>query len=196
MVLDSWLQDARRWATVTVCVFLLGSAWTFLSRLPEGSISGSTIPSSPREGFLAPDFTLNYLTTEAEENQPVTLSELRGQVVVINFWASWCPPCREEMPTLERIYQTYRDRGLVILGINATYQDSPASALAFIAEQDLSFPMLMDDRGTVSRRYLLRGLPSTYFVDRQGIIRSVVIGGPMSEALVRSKIQDLLEETP
>jgi cytochrome c biogenesis protein CcmG/thiol:disulfide interchange protein DsbE len=126
----------------------------------------------------------------------ITLSDLRGMVVVINLWTSWCPPCRAEMPAIEAVYQANKELGLEVLAVNSTYQDSEASAAAFVQGLGLTFPILLDRDGGVSNRYQLRALPTTYFVDRQGIIRSVVPGGPMSESLIQSKVADLLAEAP
>jgi thiol-disulfide isomerase/thioredoxin len=174
-----------------LAVFLLGSAWTFVSRVPPAQTTNGAPPPSPREGFSAPDFTLELLGSGE-----VTLSDLRGQVVMVNLWASWCPPCRKEMPDIEKVYQDFKDDGLVVLAVNTTYQDSEPAAAAFAQEFGLSFPIPLDRTGAVANRYQLRGLPSTYFIDRQGVIQSVVIGGPMSEALIRSKVEDLLAEVP
>ncbi len=99
------------------------------------------------------------------------------------------------MPAIESVYQEYKNEGLEVLAVNTTYQDQEAEVTAFVQQYGLTFPILLDKTGAVSNRYQLRGLPSTYFVDRKGVIRSVVVGGPMSEALIRSKILDLLEET-
>ncbi len=183
-------QDKRRWAFLMIMVFLLGTGWTFLGRVPPAATTDGAPPPSPREGFSAPDFTLDLLGGGG-----ITLSDLRGQVVMVNLWASWCPPCRAEMPAIEEVYQDYKNQGLEVLAINTTYQDSEVEAAAFVQEYGLSFPIPMDRTGAVSNRYQLRGLPSTYFVDRKGIIRSVVVGGPMNEALIRSKVQELLEES-
>ena len=181
----------RRWSTRVAVVLALGAIWTILSRVPPAATTGGAPPPSPREGFSAPDFTLDLLS-----GGQVTLSELRGSVVIVNLWAAWCPPCRAEMPAIEKVYAAFSDRGLVVLGVNTTFQDRETDAAAFVVEQGLTFPIPLDRTGAVSRRYQLRGLPSTFFVDRQGIIRSVVVGGPMSEALIRSKVEGLLEEKP
>jgi peroxiredoxin len=173
-----------------IVVLLLGTGWTFLWRIPPAATTDGGPPPSPREGFSAPDFTLDLLSSGQ-----ITLSNLRGQVVMVNLWASWCPPCREEMPAIENVYQEYKHQGLEVLAVNTTYQDNEAEVAAFVKQYGLTFPILLDKTGAVSNRYQLRGLPSTYFVDRKGVIRSVVVGGPMSEALIRSKIQDLLEGT-
>jgi peroxiredoxin len=170
-------------------VFLVGSGWTLVSRLPASATTDGAPPPSPREGFSAPDFTLDTL-----EGGQVTLSELRGKVVMVNFWASWCPPCRAEMPAIEKVYRAYRDLGLEVLAVNTTNQDSEADAAAFVREFGLTFPIPLDRTGAVSAAYNLRGLPSTYFIGADGVIQSVVVGGPMSEALVQSKVEDLLKE--
>ncbi|MGH2592125.1 MAG: TlpA disulfide reductase family protein, partial [Anaerolineae bacterium] len=128
------------------------------------------------------------------DGKMVTLSELRGQAVLINLWASWCPPCRAEMPALDAVYRQYRNDGFVVLAVNTTYQDSEADARTFAQNLGLTFPILLDRDGATSRRYLLQALPTTYFVGRDGSIRDIVIGGPMSEALIASKVEGLLAE--
>ncbi len=169
----------------------LGGLWTFLARVPPTMTTDGQPPPSPREGFSAPDFTLDLLG-----GGQVTLSELRGKAVIINLWASWCPPCRAEMPAMETVYQANKAQGLEVLAVNTTNQDSEAEAAAFVKSYGLTFLVPLDRNGVVSARYMLRGLPSTFFVDRRGIIRAVVIGGPMSEAVIQSKVEGLLTETP
>ena len=190
--MTAWIEfavsDARRWYAMMAVVLLLGGAWTWLSAVPAPRTTGGNIPA-PREGFLAPDFTLDLLS-----GGQAALSGLRGKVVVINFWASWCPPCRAEMPALDRVYEAYRARGLEVLAVNTTYQDTEAAATGFAGQNNLSFPIPLDRDGSVSARYLLRALPSTYFVDRKGVIRRVVVGGPMSETVILSTVEPLLNE--
>lgn len=183
-----WLIDTRRWLALTACLLAASALWTWASAIPASATTAGRIPS-PREGFLAPDFTLETL-----DGGQVTLSDLRGQAVVVNLWASWCPPCRAEMPALQRVYEAYRDRGLVVLAVNVTYQDSLADATAFVRQYGLTFPVALDRRGLVANRYLLRALPSTYFVDREGVIRKVIVGGPMSEATIRTTVEEILGE--
>lgn len=166
----------------------LGCLWTWISRAPTSATTSGRIPS-PREGFAAPDFTLQTLTGET-----VTLSELRGRVVVVNLWASWCPPCREEMPALERAYRSLNPQGVEFLAVNTTYQDSLAEAVSFVDRYELSFPILSDATGEVARVYQLRALPSTFFIDGDGVIRKVVIGGPMNESTIQTVIESLLAE--
>jgi len=172
-----------------MAVLVLAAAWMALSRVAEASPQQAGAPPSPRAGFAAPDFTLETL-----DGSELTLSDLRGHPVLLNLWASWCLPCRVEMPAIERVYQRHRDAGLVVVGLNVTSQDSEAAARAFAEEFGLTFPIALDRDGAASARYELMGLPSTYFIDRAGIIRAVIIGGPMSEAVMLSHVEDLLQE--
>jgi cytochrome c biogenesis protein CcmG/thiol:disulfide interchange protein DsbE len=189
MTFNAILADNRRWTLVSIAVLSLGVLWILASRVPVAATTGGAPPPSPREGFSAPDFTLETL-----DGGQITLSELRGQVVLVNFWASWCPPCQAEMPAIESVYRSYKGLGLEVLAVNTTNQDDLAAAAAFIQEFGLSFPIPLDHTGAVSASYNLHGLPSSYFIDQQGVISSVVVGGPMSAALVQSRVEELLRE--
>jgi thiol-disulfide isomerase/thioredoxin len=167
---------------------LAALAWTLASTAKAADVTGGRVPS-PREGFLAPGFKLDLLSGGSVE-----LSELRGKVVVINLWASWCPPCRAEMPAIQRVYEGYKDRGLEVIAVNTTFQDSEVEVAAFVDELLLTFPIALDRTGEVSNRYLLRALPTTFFVDAEGVIQKIVIGGPMSETLIRTSVEGLLGE--
>ena len=184
----AWISDPRRWFAVTSLVVLLGLVWTLRSSVAASATTGGLTPS-PRVGFAAPDFTLELLG-----GGQVSLSELRGKPVIVNLWASWCPPCRAEMPALQQVYEANHSRGLEILAVNTTYQDTEAGAAQFVREFGLTFPIPLDRSGAVSRTYLLRALPTTFFIDRDGIIRKVVLGGPMSETTIQTAVEDLLRE--
>lgn len=170
---------------------LLGTPAWVLSQPPAYDQPDQAPTAAPQIGFRAPGFSL-----PRTDGSQTSLSELRGHVVVLNLWASWCPPCRAEMPTLQRAYQEYRDQGLEILAINTTFQDSPQSALDFAGDLGLTFPILLDESGDVSRSYQLRALPSTFFIDREGIVRRVVLGGPMSEDTITSTLDTLIPGIP
>ncbi len=183
-----WLIDARRWTLMFIGALLIGAGWIALSRV-DRPIGGSNAPPNPQVGFTAPGITLDSLTGD-----PLTLSDLRGKVVVLNLWASWCPPCRAEMPALNALYQKFRDQGLVVLGVNTTFQDDEAGARAAIRDWGLTFPIVFDRAGATSRQYRLQAMPTTFFIGRDGIIRDMVLGGPMSEALIASKIEKLMND--
>lgn len=97
------------------------------------------------------------------------------------------------MPALERVYQDYKDDGLEILAVNSTSQDNAADAIAFVQDLGLTFTILFDNDGSVSKQYRLQALPTSIFINREGVIQEIVIGGPMSEALLRSRIETLIE---
>ena len=168
-------------------ILTVALAWIYVSADRAGTSTAGEIPA-PREGFLAPDFTLQTI-----EGERVTLSELRGQAVLVNLWATWCPPCRAEMPAMQKMYEEYKDQGFTILAVNMTYQDNSSAIAPFIQEHALTFPILIDDTGKVADNYELRSLPSSFFIDRDGIIQEVVIGGPMAEALLRTRIESIIK---
>jgi peroxiredoxin len=120
---------------------------------------------------MAPEFTLPTSAT-----QTVRLSDYLGQVVLLNFWATWCPPCRVEMPALERLYVHFRDRGFVALAVSIDTAGAETVVVAFATEQRLTFPIALDPGMTVATRYGVRGLPSTFLVDRRGRIRAIAVG--------------------
>ena len=169
-------------------LLLLGLAWIFISADKTGSSTAGKI-TAPQKGFLAPDFELKTLAGET-----IKLSNLRGQAVLINLWATWCPPCREEMPVLEKMYNEYKDRGFIVLGLNMTYQDDPRAIMPFVENYGLTFPILLDETGDAGKAYQLKSLPTSYFINRTGIINEVVIGGPMVEAVLRTRIEKILKE--
>ncbi|HET7010343.1 MAG TPA: TlpA disulfide reductase family protein [Anaerolineales bacterium] len=178
-----------RWFPITAVVLLAGGAWTAASAVPASTVTGGRIPS-PGAGFLAPDFHVETL-----EGDVLTLSDLRGRPVVVNFWATWCPPCRAEMPALEAAYREHAPEGLEIVGLNATSQDSVSAVGTFVDELGLTFPIGLDPTGVVQRLYQIRAFPTTFFIDREGTILEVVIGGPLAEAHLRSILSELLGES-
>jgi peroxiredoxin len=168
-------------------ILTVGFAWILVSADKSGASTSGQIPA-PQQGFLAPAFEL-----KTPEGESISISDLRGQAVLVNLWATWCPPCRAEMQSIEKIYQEYKDRGFTVLAVNMTYQDDPLAILPFVNAQALTFPILLDETGALAQTYQLRSLPSSYFIRRDGIVNEVVIGGPMSEALLRTRVEDILK---
>jgi len=164
------------------------AAWIWVSRVPE-SVRGNQASTAAQTGFLAPDFTLTTL-----EGEIFNLSAQRGKPVVLNLWASWCPPCRAEMAALQQVYQEFQPEGLVVAAVNASNQDSVSDAAAFVSRNGLTFPVPLDSSGSVSRLYNLYSLPTTYFIDSSGVIQNIVIGGPMPLSLIRIEATRLLQE--
>jgi cytochrome c biogenesis protein CcmG/thiol:disulfide interchange protein DsbE len=139
------------------------------------------VQAGPRSEGPAPEFTLT--TFQGDE---IVLSELRGQVVVINFWASWCPPCRDEAAYLESTWREYRDRGVVFLGVD--YVDTEPEALAYIEEFDITYPNGPDIGTRISQAYRIQGVPETFYIAKDGTLRGVKIG-----PLVPPELEDRLE---
>ncbi len=135
---------------------------------------------------MAPDFTLTSF-----DGETITLSELRGQVVIVNFWASWCPPCREEAPYLEATWRKYKDQGVVFIGVD--YVDTETAALAYIEEFDITYFNGPDVGTRISYAYNMQGVPETFFIAKNGEIRGVKIG-PLYPPELDERIEELLAE--
>lgn len=136
----------------------------------------------------APDFTL-----EAVDGSHVTLSALKGKVVLLNLWATWCPPCVRETPRLVRVYDKYRDQGFIILGINTTYQDDRLKVKQFVRDKQVSYPVLLDMTDEFGQKYGARLLPTSYLIDRSGRIVSTKVG-EVDEAQLEEQVQALLKD--
>ncbi len=122
-------------------------------------------------GKVAPDFELPDLT-----EQEVRLSDYRGKVVFLNFWATWCKPCKEEMPSMEVLYRQFKDDGLVVLAVSIDRVTTKDDIPPFVKSMDLSFPVLVDSWGQTDKRYKLMGVPETYIIDQEGVLREKIIG--------------------
>lgn len=145
--------------------------------------TGPSVPDPIARGSTAPDFALPRLSGEE-----VRLSSLRGRVVLVNFWATWCKPCEEEMPAMERLYRALEPEGLELLAVSV--DDTRDVVEAFQAEQDLSFPILLDPDQRVSRLYQTFRYPETLLVDREGVVVERYVGprdwdDPLYEARLR-----------
>ena len=122
-------------------------------------------------GRIAPDFELPDLA-----DKDVRLSDFRGKVVFLNFWATWCKPCREEMPSMEVLYKNFERDGLVVLAISIDRVTTKKDIPPFVKSLNLTFPILIDSWGQTDKRYKLMGVPESYIIDQQGVLREKVIG--------------------
>ena len=130
----------------------------------------------PKIGGPAPNFTLRRL----EGGGTLELASLRGHPVVLNFWASWCVPCKAEAATLQREWMQYRKQGIVFVGVD--YHDVASDARTFLAHHGITYPTVQDGSGKVGDRYGITGVPETFFVDRKGRLVGVHVLGPITEA--------------
>lgn len=162
--------------TFAVLLALLGLLAWGLKRVQAGPISSGR----------APDFSLTSF-----DGSTLKLSELQGQVVIINFWASWCPPCREEAAYLEQTWRKYEGKGVVFIGVD--WVDTEKEALAYMAEFDLTYFNGPDIGTRIAQAYNIKGVPETFYVAKNGELRGVHIG-PLKSPELDNKIDELLVE--
>lgn len=151
----------RTMAAITLVTVVVLATWLLW---PGGTAATAVVPGQP-----APDFVLSDL-----QGQTVQLSALRGKHVVINFWATWCPPCRAEMPALQAVAERYADRGLVVLAVNLG--ESPLAIRSFVERYQIRLRVLLDPNKQVAERYRIVPLPTTFFVGPDGLVRAKVEG--------------------
>jgi cytochrome c biogenesis protein CcmG/thiol:disulfide interchange protein DsbE len=179
-------EPKRRWLTGVVVLLLLGGFAAILLFAP------AKLTPAPLLGSEAPDFEITAING-AHAGRRFSLRDLRGQIVVLNFWASWCRECDTEMKELEQAWRTYSERGVLFLG--AGYMDFDDKALAYLERFGITYPSGPDMGAKISRSFRLTGVPETYFIDREGVVRHIRIG-PISAAELRYQIGQLLEQAP
>jgi len=177
------------WTTIIAVVLIAGGGWIIFSRsLVGGNIATDqtaiNLEPAPVAGHPAPDFEL--VSTDGET---IRLSDFRGQPVIVNFWATWCGPCRAEFPDFQEASVDNADR-LVIIGVNNTTADQPDQVVPFMQEFGITFPIVLDETGETVKEYRILGLPTTVFIDSNGIVNEVFTG-PINKAYIESKISEL-----
>jgi peroxiredoxin len=164
-----------------IAASLLGFWWL-------GQSESSAPVSGWPQGQPAPDFALDDL-----DGRTVRLSDLRGQVVLINLWATWCSPCRAEMPDLVTLYQAYKDQGFVILGVDD--RERAQTVADFVARNPMPYPILLDPDSRVARAYGVSYLPASFLIDRRGVLRAT-LPGQSARVRLENAIKPLLAEKP
>ena len=180
------LKSRFGWTILILGSALLGGAWIFVSQEPA-SLAGdsSNLTEAPIAGYIAPDFTLSTI-----QGETLTLSDLRGQPAVLNFWASWCPPCRAEIPHFQAASLKYNGQA-AILGID---QGEPLPIVAdFGALMGVTYPLLLDENSAANRQYGVVALPTTIFVNADGTIKEVYTG-IINQAVLEERVDRLLTD--
>jgi cytochrome c biogenesis protein CcmG/thiol:disulfide interchange protein DsbE len=180
---DAAPQPERRRPRITLGTVVLLAGIALVALVVAMQLARQT--RGPLESGTAPDFRVTTF-----DGQEIALSGLRGQIVVVNFWASWCEPCKEEAPHLEAVWQTYRERGVVVLGI--AWSDVEADTRAFIADFDLTYPNAPDIGTRIGDDYLIRAVPETYIIDREGQVVERLIGNTRVNVTYLSSVIDRL----
>ncbi len=159
--------------------------------LAAASDAAAILPTAtePTVGSFAPDFTLQTL-----DGGSINLASLRGQNVLINYWVTWCEPCLEEMPALNKIYQEYQGKNLIILSVNGIAQDDLQKVKDTVSGLGLAYPVVLDEADTIFKSYWMGFMPTSVFIDSQGVIRFIKFGGA-DETEFRAKIDQLLAGT-
>ena len=151
-------------------------------------VTGCSSPSEPsdaRIGGRAPDFELNSL-----DGQTISLSDFRGKPVLLNFWASWCGPCVFEMPFLQEIYDEWSGKGLILLAVNIG--ESSSKVKEFLQKHNLSLPVLLDTKKVAAQKYNIAGIPTTFFIDKDGIIREIFLGAFPNKEIIEKKLSKII----
>ena len=162
------------WRRITVAAVL---TLIPLSVLAYGLTANPRAIPSPLVGRDAPAFAL----PRVEDGAELRLGDLRGRIVIVNFWASWCVPCREEVPALDAVWRRHRDAGVTVVGVNI--QDRPGAIREFLAATRPSYPNVIDATGATSIAYGIYGVPETFVIDRDGRIRVRHVGAVTLDAL-------------
>jgi thiol-disulfide isomerase/thioredoxin len=163
-------------ARFTGILVFIALATLLLSACSGVTSAAGSRPTIVKIGDLAPEIDLKSMTGDQ-----IVLSKLQGRPVVVNFWATWCGPCREEFPALVRMFKQYQDQGLVVVGVNFQDDNSDAGVLTFMRNTLVNFPIVRDIGERLGREYRVDGLPTSYFIDKSGIVRDIVVGGPMTD---------------
>jgi len=159
-----------------------------LSAISAPGAQAAPAGSGPKVGMMAPDFSLIDVNTD----KTVSLSDLRGKPVWINFWGTWCPPCKAEMPEMQKIYQDVKDK-VHMVGVSMGPRDEPAGVQQFVHLNNYSWQFIHDADSNVMNTYEVTGIPTSFFVDKNGIIRAVHVGGAMAPEL-QANLQKALDQ--
>ncbi len=183
-----------RYFVVPAAVLVIVLALVYFLQAGETDAVGATTQvyggratgTAPKVGAAAADFTLNSL-----DGKPVTLSSFKGKVVMLNFFATWCPPCRAEMPDLVATYRDLKDKGFEIVAVDL--QEDKATVSGYTKSLGVDFTVLLDSNATVFGQYHVNGLPTSIFIDRNGVVQDIVIGG-LNKKLIYQKLDKLLPQ--
>jgi cytochrome c biogenesis protein CcmG, thiol:disulfide interchange protein DsbE len=198
-------KNKKRWSAIFVSLFLLGACILVLIIRSSRStvepmlnpneteivVVQTVISDRPPEGveigLMAPDFTLKTI-----EGDSITLSSIRGQPILLNFWATWCPFCVDEMPAFQNVYEEFKDDGFIVISITKEVGSEMDNVVDFRDNFNLTFPILLDEGGVVTKRYYVNSLPRTLMITPEGVINNILMGGPITENTLRQELSAMM----
>ena len=182
----------RRWILLgsAVPVFALIAVLSWASVKSGGTPGGPGVNSEFGQVGVDPQSAQQF-TVELLDGRTMTLSELRGKVVLLDFWASWCPPCRQEAPALAEVYREYRGKAVEFLGINLW--DRRQDALDYVKQFKVPYPNAVDNKGTIAINYGVRGIPEKFVINRSGVVVKKFVG-PMPADTLRAILDEVLKD--
>lgn len=186
--LNTEQRGVPRWVQIIIWILLLGLLLLLALRLQKAQTPMAEV------GKRIPELSFQFFNGyEYGETSQMRLSDLRGQVVIINVWASWCKPCEQEAPELQKFWEAYQDREVVLIGVD--YVDTPSGAMTYMKKFRISFPNAPDLRSEISSTLNRKmGVPETYFIDRDGILKYVQVGPFTSMEEIQTIVNPLLEQ--
>lgn len=188
--MEQAIPQQNQSSTVRNIVIVVGT-FLLLGLIAIMAVNLRKIESTDLQGSPAPAFTLTLF--DQFEQDKIALADLRGQVVVVNFWASWCVECYKEAPLLEQAWRDYRDKGVVFIGVD--YLDTDTEGLAYMAKYGITYPSGPDMGDKISRDFAITGVPETFFIDKDGNIAHVQIG-PIEKAQLYALLDKLVARPP
>lgn len=171
------------WIILTAVIAVIGSVWIGMTVVKASALNTEGKPARAELGYIAPDFTLN-----SPDGKPVALSDYKGKPIVLNFWATWCPPCRAETPAFVSAHRQWGDE-IAIIGVDV--METPDLAPPFMNEFGIKYPIAVDPIGEVTVAYRVVSYPTTFFIDSSGTIVQIDTG-PLNEALLQTRLADLV----
>jgi thiol-disulfide isomerase/thioredoxin len=176
------MTPEQRWSWLLLAVVAGSLGWIVATRVQPAAQPVAAVVAAP---------PLVDVSAQTLGGAVVRLSEHRGQVILLNLWATWCPPCRAEMPLIQAAYEQYRDDGFVVLALSQG--EEAATVAAYVRDAGLTFPVWLDASGAAGRAYQIRALPASIFIGRDGTVRAVY-RGPLSRSVIDGTVAPLLAE--
>lgn len=192
LVLEPAVERRRDWQTIWVLLAFVALGLGLVAlrdvAVPQRTATVGGAETAAKTAQIAPNFSM--LTVDGKH---ISLADYKGKVVLVNIWATWCPPCVREIPRLQRTYEAYSGQGFVLIGMNTTFQDDQAKVTKFVADQGITYPVALDTDGVGARDYAGRLMPTSYLIDRSGKIVSVQVG-EVDEAKLKEQVAAFLSQ--